>query len=200
VVPFNRHPLVRRCCLHRDSGHKDNQDLDVGGDGMAELIKIESALSNYFDPRRSIIVPNVWWGLGLNHECDLFVLTKSGFAYEVEIKISKVDLARDILKRHGHKSNQIRKLYFAIPGKMERWIDLIPDHAGILILRDNHIHKLREAKNNQDAKPLPIQTQLKLAHLGCMRMWKLKRDFARIYPTQRQQYLEIEQLKGMMGI
>jgi hypothetical protein len=32
VVPFNRHPLVRRDCLHRDSGMEAGEDLDVGGD------------------------------------------------------------------------------------------------------------------------------------------------------------------------
>ena len=34
-------------------------------------LEIETAVANYFGYRRQIIVPNVWWGLGFNHECEI---------------------------------------------------------------------------------------------------------------------------------
>jgi hypothetical protein len=138
--------------------------------------EIESAVARYFDPRRCTIVPNVWWGLDLNHECDLFVLTRSGYAYEVEIKVSRADLRADLEKRHRHVSASIRKLYFAIPEKLESCIDLIPVHAGILVVHPGgFVKKLREAKLNETARQLSVNKQIKLAQLGTMRIWKLKR-------------------------
>ncbi len=81
-----------------------------GGDMSVKILDIECALATYFDPRRNLIVPNVWWGMGLNHECDLMVMTRSGYVYEVEIKTSKADLVRDLKKPHGHGDDKIRKL------------------------------------------------------------------------------------------
>jgi hypothetical protein len=81
-------------------------------------VEIESAVAGYFNPRRCTIVPNVWWGLGLNHECDLFVMNQTGHAYEVEIKTSRADIKADQKKRHSHNSKFIRRLYFAT--KMRR--------------------------------------------------------------------------------
>ncbi len=143
--------------------------------------EIESVIARYFDSRRCVIVSNVWWGLGLNHECDLFVLTKSCWAYEVEIKISKSDLKADLKKKFGHVSSLIRKLYFAIPGKLEPCIDLIPARAGILVVGSKgDIFKLREAEVNPHARKLTETESLKLAHLGTMRIWKLKAAFIRL--------------------
>jgi hypothetical protein len=123
-----------------------------------------------------MIVPNVWWGMGLNHECDLFILTPGGYAYEVEIKTSRADLKADLKKRNGHKSTLLRKLYFAIPEKLKSCIDLIPEHAGILVVSNGgFVEKIREAKNDVSAKPLDLNHRLKLAHLGTMRIWPLKK-------------------------
>jgi hypothetical protein len=136
--------------------------------------EIEIVVARYFDPRRNTVVPNVWWGMGLDHECDLFVMTKAGYAYEVEIKTSKADLKADQLKRHGHKTKMIRKLYFAIPKKLEGCIDLIPERAGVLVVSaGGFIEKVREAIDFP-GNPLSPQQQLKLARLGCMRIWTLK--------------------------
>lgn len=138
--------------------------------------QIEYALSLYFNWRQHIIVPNVWWGLGLNHECDLLIITKSGFAYEVEIKINKYDLRRDVKKRHLHSHYKIKKLYFAIPETLLTETSYIPEHAGILIVKDSGlVNKFREAKT-QSGKPLTDKDILKVAHLGCMRIWKLKHN------------------------
>lgn len=138
--------------------------------------EIELALSKYFNPRVNIIVPNVWWGLGLGHECDVFVLTPSMYAYEVEIKTSKADLIADLKKPHLHSDVKIKKLYFAIPKKMENCVDFIPSHAGILIVENNGlIEKRREAANNEKAIKLKDTQKQKLLHLGVMRIWGLKR-------------------------
>lgn len=154
--------------------------------------EIETAIAAFFDPRRSVIVPNVWWGLDLMHECDLFVLTKSGFAYEVEIKTSSNDLRRDILKQHGHKSKKLKRLYFAIPEKLlEANIDFIPEHAGILTVNARgRVKKEREAKSNSEAVPLKPEQRIKLGHLAAMRIWTLKRDIKRLLNTTKASHLD----------
>ncbi len=136
---------------------------------------IESVVVRYFDPRRCLIVPNVWWGLDINHECDLFVLTKAGYAYEVEIKTSRADLKADLKKKTCHASKKIRKLYFAIPAKLRDSMDIIPERAGVLMVGiTGVVEKLREAKLNPDARKLTQTEIMKLGHLGTMRVWTLK--------------------------
>lgn len=137
--------------------------------------EIELAVAEYFGVRRNIIVPNVGWGLYL-HECDLLILSKSRYAYEIEIKTSKLDLKRDSKKRHGHLSRKIKGLYFAIPEKLRSHMGLIPERAGIIVVnRNGQVEKLREAEFNCNVGKFEQHEALKLAHLGSMRIWALKR-------------------------
>lgn len=145
--------------------------------------KIEIALANFFDFRRNIIVPNVSWGL-LTHECDLLVITKSGYASEVEIKVSKSDLKRDLLKSHGHYSNLIKRLFFAIPEGLVKFQEFIPERAGIIqVIRGNLGYGygckiLKRAKINKYAKPLSTNEIIQLGRLASIRMWCLKKTLS----------------------
>ena len=87
-----------------------------------KTIEVELAVAKYFNPRQNHDIPNVSWGFNI-HECDLLILTKSKFLYEVEIKISRADLIKDKDKGHKHKHKKIRKLYFAIPENMIKDIE-----------------------------------------------------------------------------
>lgn len=92
---------------------------------------IEIAIMKFYKPRINIIVPNVSWGLEL-HECDLLIVSKSGYASEIEIKTSIADLKKDKIKSHKHASKKIDKLYFAIPEEiLEKALPHIPERAGI---------------------------------------------------------------------
>jgi hypothetical protein len=138
---------------------------------------VEVAVAKYFNPRRNLIVPNVWWGLGFNYELDLVVLTKCGYAYEVEIKVSRQDIKADLKKSHGHSSKRISRLYFAVPSELSDDKN-IPEDAGILSISLNAdgrygVRKIREAKR-KDARIFTDKERLKLAELGTMRIWKLK--------------------------
>ncbi len=149
-------------------------------------VEIESRIAEYFDPRRNVIIPNVWWGMGFNHECDLLVLTRSGYAYEVEIKTSRADLKADLKKKNGHYSPKIRKLYFAIPENLKPHIDLIPERAGILMVMQGGkypgmIEKIREAKPQESAHRFTVEQRIKLAELGTMRIWPLKRAWSELW-------------------
>ena len=155
------------------------------------------AIARHFDTRLNIIVPNVSWGIGL-HECDVLVITKAGYAIEVEIKTSKADIKADLKKRHSHENKKLRSLIFAIPKNLEHCSDLIPERAGIITIerletqrptRDNVIGPnpsrlycsiLRKAKINTHASKLSDTDILHVAKLGVMRMWNMKEKLMRL--------------------
>lgn len=146
------------------------------------LYEIELALAHYFNPRINIIVPNVYWGMGLRHECDLLVLRKTGYCAEIEIKRSRADCRADLNKKHGHASDLIRELWFAMPMDIyESCLDLVPERAGILTIERTEygtgyrVDVRRGAKRNMKARRLTDQERMNLARLGCMRIWGLKR-------------------------
>jgi len=139
---------------------------------------MELAIANFFNYRQNIIVPNVSWGAGL-HECDILVIKPSGIAIEVEIKVSLSDLKKDLEKKHKHKSKHIRMCYFAIPDKMIKHLDLIPERFGVIVVKDNSISKWqtrieRPATINKASDKMSQDKINKIMHLGTMRIWSLK--------------------------
>ena len=93
--------------------------------------EMECCVASFLNYRSNLIVPNVSWGMAL-HECDLLVITKAGYAWEVEIKVTKADLKKDSEKWHGHRSSRIKHLFFAIPTYLQDAIEYIPERAGII--------------------------------------------------------------------
>ena len=148
--------------------------------------EMECALANYFNYRRNLIVPCVSWGMDF-HECDLLILSQAGYATEVEIKISLADLKADAKKRHGHRSNRIKRLYFALPlalcDKHPITITaLVPERAGILCVREANTDDWRQPKVIKSREAVKQKTsrftereRYKVARLGAIRIWNLKR-------------------------
>ena len=157
-------------------------------------LEMEIALAAHFNHRQNLIVPNVHWGFFI-HEIDLLVVTKAGYAYEVEIKISKADLVKDKDKEHQHRDSQgrIKHLYFAIPEKLKAEITHIPDRAGIITVkkymakwgrhgRDGYETYEKEAYDCQVIRqPQILGTYLfsdaeryAIARLGALRIWSMK--------------------------
>lgn len=146
---------------------------------------IELAVANYFNPRIHLIVPNICHGMNL-HECDLLVMNGRNYGVEVEIKISKADIKKDLEKRHGHNSNRIRRLFFAIPDYLYNYevISLIPERAGIFIIepwKEKHNYRIspkciikRNAKINKYAKPFTDRERVEMGRLGMLRYWNIR--------------------------
>lgn len=118
------------------------------------------------------------------HECDLLVVNKGGFAYEIEIKVSRADVKKDLTKAHVHpQTDRIKRLYFAIPAELATAdvLSFIPAHAGILVvarrLRKHGlsyiVDGLRDAVDNSKARPWSVEELAKLGRLGTLRFWKL---------------------------
>jgi hypothetical protein len=143
--------------------------------------EMEIAIANHFGFRKNLIVPNVKWGLLLNgkpmHECDLLILTKSRYLWEVEIKVSKADLIADKKKAHGHINSNVKRLYFALPHYIEDYIEHIPDRAGVILVNKPRTRlscKVVRPAKNEKGYQLSDKEVLKMAMLGAMRIWNLK--------------------------
>ena len=137
--------------------------------------EIELAIANYMNIRVNIVVPNIHWGL-LPYETDLFVLSKTGYATEIEIKVSAGDLKADKLKKHTHSSPLIRKLYFAMPDKLEKHIEHVPAKAGILLVDYyGRVREFRKPKINTAARKLTEKEVYQVLRLGNMRTWGLRK-------------------------
>lgn len=151
---------------------------------------IEVAVANYFNPRIHLIVPNISHGMYL-HECDLLVMNGRNYGVEVEIKISKADVKKDAKKKHGHESNKIRRLFFAIPESLftDDVVAMIPERAGIFVIKpaekieygENESYMRppkcvlkRNAKINKYAKPFSDGERMNMGRLGMLRYWNIR--------------------------
>ena len=142
--------------------------------------EMEIALAKFFDCYDKVVIPNVAWGLGLDfgfHECDLLILSKAGYATEVEIKVSLSDLIADKKKVHKHESDKIKYLYFALPDYLLKHSKHVPERAGIVSVKrvdDKLICDIvRKPKQNGNMQ-WSYKHRYKLARLGAIRMWRLK--------------------------
>lgn len=140
-----------------------------------KTIDIEIAIANYFNIRKNLIVPNISWGLDI-HECDLLMISKCGYATEIEIKISKSDLIKDKLKSHKHISKKIKNLYFAIPEYLLEFKEHAPERSGIIVVdNDGWCQVVRKPVPSSKPYKFTDKERYNVARLGAMRIWGLKR-------------------------
>ncbi len=136
--------------------------------------EIEIAVARWFNPRAVLVVPNVSWGLGV-HECDLLIVSRNNYASEVEIKVTHADLRADAKKRHKHESHKIKRLWFALPEKLEACLADVPERAGVLLVgKTGRITVVRKPVDNCEARALSNDERLRVARLGAIRIWDLK--------------------------
>ena len=99
-------------------------------------LEVEIAMMKELRFNQNIVVPNVSFGMRVNgeslHECDLLCLTPSGYATEIEIKVSKSDLKKDASKNHCHIHKGIKAFWLAVPEELKDFaLDHIPYRAGL---------------------------------------------------------------------
>lgn len=150
---------------------------------------MEIAISKLYGIRQNIIVPNLSWGF-LSHEADLFIIKRSGFAVEIEIKRSLQDMKAEKNKGHNHKDrqNRINEFYYAFPIELlEKCKPFVPDGAGIITCHkslDNsyrtYARFVRNAVKIKNSRKLTLEEQFKVARLGTMRIWSLKNKIIKL--------------------
>jgi hypothetical protein len=152
--------------------------------------EIELALAGFFDWRRNFIIPNISNGFrGINYEIDIMVVTQSPYAYDIEIKVSAADLKRDRDKdkwRYCLEQHYFRKSYFAMPETMSGYQDLVPAHAGVILVSYNERRYWYDAKVVREpvvdnlAKKITEAELTQLGRLTMLRMWDLKHSVHRL--------------------
>lgn len=167
---------------------KDFNKTTIYDEDMETTLEIELAIVNLYGIRQHIIVPNCYinFGTSADHECDLLIIKKSGYAEEVEIKMSKSDFKADFKKKHGHIDERLKHLYYAMPIDIyEQCKDLIPDYAGVYVIRKDLAGKTYAScvKNapKKECRKLTESEQLKIARLGVMRVWNMKQKYRHLY-------------------
>ena len=138
-----------------------------------------------FAARRWVVVPNVYWGWGLDYEADLIAVSpKSMTAYEIEIKSHLHDLKKDKSKRKFRcmPDPRIAGLWYAVPPELvPHALDpeiVAPEHGIIEVIRhENGIgatRVVRRPKKRRSARKVTQDELRKLLHLGTMRYWDLR--------------------------
>jgi hypothetical protein len=128
----------------------------------------------------------VYWGLWFDYELDLLSVSSSNYGTEIEIKISKADLKKDLEKTHKHGDIRIRWLYFAGPEKLLNDMnELVPKNAGIITVSDSYVCKIqRKPKQNKAALPFTKEQIIGLLRLGNMRYWKMLEKYIKTIKRQ----------------
>jgi hypothetical protein len=134
--------------------------------------------------RSHYVIPNVSWGMGFNHELDLLSINPdTRFGTEIEIKVSKADLKKDLEKRHAHKDCKIKYLYFAGPESLkDTMFEFVPKDAGIItVFKDQYKTKRyqctirRMPKRTKGGYTFSDKELMQLLRLGTMRYWMLQK-------------------------
>ncbi len=154
---------------------------------------IQTALvkSEIWKYREHVFVPNVSFGF-LPYEADLLIMNcKSARVTEIEIKRSWTDFIADFKKKHSHDACQISYFGFCVPKCMVEEVvkyynEVIKENEKDLPNTEKtsfQLYSYDEKKNIYKEKccdlsylwnrrKLFIEEQLKLARLGCLRLWK----------------------------
>lgn len=122
------------------------------------------------------------------HECDIIVVTKDDYIYEIELKVSVSDCKRDREKEHEHRDiyNRLKYQYFAVPTSiLEDCIDHIPERFGIIAIDNETLEGtfIRKAEMNKKHRKISKGELINLLTTGCKRyfqkldnIWKKEDD------------------------
>lgn len=165
-------------------------------------IEVEIALMQHFNFREKLIVPNVTDMSDLvKFETDILVLSGSGYASGIEIKVTKSDLKNDRNKNHIKRLNQfwrsrtgknakeyyyekLKHFYYAVPEKLiEETLKTTPNFCGVLSVSKEKYPSHTIYKTKVVRKPQTLfnykwneEERYKLARLGTMRIYNLKKN------------------------
>lgn len=132
---------------------------------------------------------------------DLLVVTKAGYATEIEIKISRKDWRADGTKSKFMSDRpHISRLFYAVPEDLMRGLDIrspeslprwIRPHVGILVVRDgglgyDTVRELRAAHRFR-CRALTPQMQQQIDQAFYYRFWRqhMELERRRLFPAER---------------
>lgn len=168
-------------------------------DTKRSLYEIEVALaeSPFFSFKTNIIAFNVCGlsaTLPIFHECDMLLVSKSGYLTEIEIKRSFEDFKKDFKKSHKHEDmGLIKNFWFCVPKSIYQKIldsKILDDNFNTyfsFILYDEDLRLelrtwsefatdvMKEKVVDRNYRKLFLEQILEIARLGSMRVIGLKK-------------------------
>ena len=163
---------------------------------------IEIAVTKFLDPRKNLIIPNVSWGFFRWHEADIVVVRPSMWMAEIEIKVSRQDIKKDLEKKHRHKEKRIRELWFAVPEDLSDDPN-IPEHAGIIAVSEHKGRRFCKRKRlpeiDRNAIKITKEEQDTLLRLSYFRIISLKEKLHECRARLRESREEASRLKKSRG-
>lgn len=187
------------------------------GDTNRSLLDIELALTDHFNWKKNVIAFNVLGisaTLPLDHECDMLVVTPSGYLTEVEIKRSYEDFCAEFKKRHHHTSAVPMKdfLYCVPAGILEKVIKKLEEQkiipSGILTYDENLEFRQYGIRSNEDTPENRQRAEeLRMEGKSILLLFNGHGDAVRIvdpnlsnHPLFLEQQLEIARLGAMRQV
>ena len=131
--------------------------------------------------RKNLCVPNVSWGMNIDYEADLLIITKSGYCTEYEIKRSYSDFLADMKKdKCAHKALWVYKFFYVIPlGIKDKVLKYFEDKgeeppAIICYSEDKRLSCCGGFPYVKGGRKMFLEEILKVARLGTLRYWNLR--------------------------
>ena len=168
---------------------------------QCSLYQIEMALAKHdkFNFIRNVVAFNVdgFGSIGLWHECDMLVLSKSGYLTEIEIKRSFADFKNDFKKKHHHANSKLIKyFYYCVPKSiLEKAINYFIDNGKYavdgFITYDEYLwlefHSVDNfMKMKREFRKLTLEEKFQVARFGAMRSVGLKEKIIRLTNGQKE--------------
>lgn len=112
-------------------------------------------VQRYFYEKGNILQIAGYCGMGVFNP-DIFIITKSLLAIDVEIKVSKSDFKADFKKgvKHLYLKNGISKqayFYYAVPFGLIK-LEEIPKYAGLIYVDGNRVEVIKKAPRLHNKK------------------------------------------------
>lgn len=167
-------------------------------------LELEIAFMNGFEFNKNLIVPNITASYELlKFETDMLLLSNSGYAHGFELKVSLSDLKKDKSKKQWIccETDEAKaiKLYFEklkyfsyfVPNYLVDAVEnQAPSFCGIYTIlsykdyEDNERTILKEVRKPKMLNKYKFSDKeiLKIARLGCMRIYSLKNNIKRLTP------------------
>lgn len=150
-----------------------------------KTIDIEIALMEHFEFDKKLVVPNVTRRSELvQFETDMLIISNSGYASGVEIKVSKTDLKNDLKKWHWNNKSyyeEFKYFYYAVPEKLYyETKKIIPTWCGIIVVSwdvffEKYKCKIIKKPTKLNNKKWTDKEISSLQRIAAMRIYNLKK-------------------------
>lgn len=134
-------------------------------------------LSRYYFP--NFCFPNVYFA---GCEMDFAMVTKAGYLYEFEVKLSLADWRGDIRKDKWCKpllverrQQEVSRMFYVVPQELvDKVPPFVPQSTGIIGI-DTYFNFARQAKRNTNARKLTDRDMVNLLTSTYYRYWTERR-------------------------